>query len=420
MKKKRTSFTNMLIVLFWITFFRPLILERISSVIDNIWYISHFVIFIILIFYRVRTVFDRLVKRREKNFSYAYLFMILFFIWNFGCVAGLAADHITEYILEVIHVIEIVFVFRCIKADKIEDNINIIGGISTFYIWANFVSMIAFKSGIITSHIGSSSARVQWLLGSKNSIPIYILLFMMFVQAKTDYKHKKTAYLTCSIGLISVIIAGSNGLKFMGGSSAGILASIGLFAMFIYVDVNEKNKKVPFFLNTKIDVIGIIVVNIIVLSDSVIPFINDLIVPIFHKTLDYSGRRSIWEFALLNISKSPIVGHGASKYGLNIYYESYLAGPTYTTYVYNMLLRLWLRYGIVSVVLYFLILLNLRIGSDRLTNIMMAGIVGICIFGLMNEVDFFAMFIPMIILEEMAIYNSKRKRNITVVWNVLG
>lgn len=402
MRSHKISFSYFLNFMFWLTYFRPLILERFSPLLDNIWYVFHFILFLFLMIFKAKTISANILHGGFKSSS--YIFLVTFFVWNFFCVITMATGTVTVYILEVVHVLELILVFKSTKGEKIRKTLNLFGDVSNIYIWLNFLSIICFKNGMFLSHVGSSSARVQWLLGSKNSIPIYIIIFMIGVKVKSNYKYKRLPYITLIAGILSVLVAGSHGVEFMGGSSAGIMACLGLFAMFIYTDF-YKNKSMPIFLNAKVDIICIIVINIIILGGAMIPLINDLIVSVFHKTLDYSGRRAIWEFAIENISKSPIVGHGASKFGLNIFFESSVS--IFTTYVYNMFLRLWLRYGIISVLLFVFVVINLQIRMDYLCKIAMSGLLGICIFGLMNEVDFNNMFLPIIIIEEVAFVKNK-------------
>ncbi|MDD3137587.1 MAG: O-antigen ligase family protein [Lachnospiraceae bacterium] len=388
-------------LVYWITYFKPPILERISIIIDRYWYLFHFLLFALIIGEYI-TNFGELHKKRMTA---VYIFTYIFLLWCAICVMIKEPSAINIYITEIIHVIELIVVFKITFFKYGEDAIKLPIFVSKMYLAINFISMIFFPKGLFYSNIGSSSIRAQWILGSKNSIPIFILVFNMFIMLNLVITKHKSNGIYVIISLFSIVYAGANGISFLGGSSAGIVAiTIGVL-LYIYIFLLEKRKQF-IFLSPKI-VAGIIIfANVILLGSTTIPIINDIIVNVFHKSLDFSGRRELWKFAFCNISKSIILGHGASKFGLIRYFDGIT--PTFTTYVYNMLLRLWLRYGIVSIVLYFFAIFSLNFEKNIKYFTILIGLFTIAIFGLLNEIDLNNMFICIFLIEEMYLINCKK------------
>ncbi len=86
------------------------------------------------------------------------------------------------------------------------------------------------------------------------------------------------------------------------------------------------------------------------------PIINNILESIFHKTLTFSGRRYIWDYALDKLTDNPILGNGFESTG---YLLNNKVVPIYdrvAAHTHNGFLELFLQSGLIGLILGVLIL----------------------------------------------------------------
>ncbi len=171
---------------------------------------------------------------------------------------------------------------------------------TVFFIYAIINLSIVFLSGDIISSI-YNSVNYQWFLGHRNGLIKILLPGVAFVCLPDIVQHnrlKLSSWIYIILMCITIII---------GFSSTSIIA-LALFGLCIFADLKEwKIARIasPLF------AIGINIVFFILFVVLRVQYMfSNLIVGIFGKTLEFTGRTYLWDRLLLSIVKHPILGQG--------------------------------------------------------------------------------------------------------------
>lgn len=114
-----------------------------------------------------------------------------------------------------------------------------------------------------------------------------------------------------------------------------------------------------FFFKTEIYVIGMIVLSIMVVY---LTTINRTIIP----GLDFSGRRFVWQDALLNIKKQPILGYGIDGILLHTFWTGWSGGGF--NYAHNQVLQNLLDGGTVLAVSFWVMILSFIKPAEKISE----------------------------------------------------
>jgi len=300
---------------------------------------------------------------------------------------------IVEYITQIIvPVVELVLVIFMVTKGKGLQGLIPLYFVSCIYLLLNFLSMIIFRSGMFFSSIGSSVPRAQWLFGSKNNVSAYIVIFVCVVMTFSIQKRNRLfTWLLIEMGIFSIFFSGELGLKFMGGSSTGIIAifiCVMCYALLVFWE------KMPQIFNITNTLIGIGIVNVLLLTGSSIAFINNIVTNVFNKSMTFSGRTSIWATNISHIMKSPLIGFGTEEFQATVYIDGIL---TTTGYRYNLLLDLALSYGIGSIIILTFTFLCIPNSKKKEMQVLDLGLIGMFVLGTMNQIEIsFVLLFPII------------------------
>ena len=155
-----------------------------------------------------------------------------------------------------------------------------------------------------------------------------------------------------------------------------------------------KNKKIIQILSPKFSVIFICITNLLVLGGTTIPIIVTFITKVLNKTMTFTGRRDIWTSTISKIIESPIVGYGESN---NMAMTGF--GSLLTTYTYNFILNFMISYGVTSIIILFMCLINIRMNNNTYLLVLLIGFMSISLIGLMNEISLAnTLLIPLLIV----------------------
>ncbi len=378
--------------IFWLLYFMPLAIMRIIPNGQMLCTFARMPLICIIIGNHIRK--SDGVLRMSKY----WIFVILMLGWNVFTVALGTPGLIVSYIISTYTIIEMLIVIAySINSDGF-NGLKPLYVVSVFYIWTSFAVMILFPHGLYMSSLGSSIVRAQWLFGSKNNIPIYMIIFSTVIIAITMHEENTRTRFKNTIMNISVLLAcfestsaSETKVIFMKGSSTGIIVSMAMIAMLLYLNVPKWLVKHKFeFLNIKNVILGIAVINVFVLGGANISFIKNFIENYMHKNMTFSGRVYVWANCIPYIMKSPIVGHG---------YVSKVFWTNGATSTYNIFLGILEYYGIPSLILLILAALTLKTSKKLSTQIMLMGIVLVAINGLMSQVDVKYMLFFMTIIQ---------------------
>lgn len=226
---------------------------------------------------------------------------------------------------------------------------------------------------------------------------MFIFLYYLNIVKNINYKEKYKAINFIVISLILIILSKS---------STGVV-TIALFIPLLLV-LNRKK------LAKNILKISIIFAMILPMMNITSSFINKLITDIFGKSLTFSGRRYIWDYALQKLTTHPIKGNGFNST------EYLLKGkviPIYervASHTHNGFLELFLQTGFIGVILLISIIIISYKYTFRLekkeANLIRAYIVVFVIFNFMepyilNSVSVITLWLPLVFIITI---NNKR------------
>ncbi|MDC7292850.1 O-antigen ligase family protein [Butyrivibrio sp. DSM 10294] len=385
-KKITISYSELVLFVFFLLYFQPVIIERISGQLDFVSRMLNVVMFVSIAF--VRTIRNkRLVIGSRFNSMF-----IVFNIWNIICILFMAPGIIFDYFKELIYIVEFWTILN-LYSDEIDCVWNSLSIVSATYIIINSLSLLMWPNGLFYSHMGSSIERAQWILGSKNNIALYTIIFLMFIHIKEYKTHKSTIMLIDIIAFMTVACSGSNGFQIVGGSSTGIAACA---ICIMLLSLNVKNRLGNFRMTSSLTncLVLLSVFNAVFLFGSMT--FGNYISGLFNKKLIYGGRIPIWQTSLKYISKSPLFGYGYNRFGYRFFNGS---RTLLTTYTYNTVLGILIRYGLISAILLALVIISVKKSNTYITRIVICIFFSLGIWGIMNELDFRYIFIPLICIE---------------------
>ena len=255
--------------------------------------------------------------------------------------------------------------------------------VSAFYIVANFLSVLLFHDGMFKSAMGSSVERPQWLYGSKNNIPLYMIL-LITIAAYYYYSMSRTKlfYLLVLMGAFSIMMSGETGFEFMGGSSTGLVGYFFVLALIAYYMYARRTNRPA--LGVKWIFALILILNLILLTGLTLPGMNELIVNVFHKSVTFTGRTRIWATNLEAVGEHLLFGRGEEGVLAHVKLQKEWVNTDYT---YNFAVKLLVNYGIIGLGMFIAMILKIEREKDTGDRILFAGFFGVLIIGLMNEIE---------------------------------
>ncbi len=374
-KKIRRDLTieDWALLIAWAAFFLPPVVARITSAASHAVNLLGYAAFLFLFI------------RRKNDFPFKTDVM-LFLTFLGYCIIILLIKTPGEFALlarrNLLPAFESFFLVRW-TFDRKKRGFGILYHVCAFYITANFLSLLLFPGGIIRSAAGSAVERAQWLFGSKNNIPLYMILFIT-IAAYYYYTVRRTRafYMLVFMVTFSILMSGEESLEFLGGSSTGFvafLAAVALVAYYLYCEKTQRGS-----IGVKSIFILILVMNLIILTGQSIPGMKELIVNVFHKTVTFTGRTLIWGANMKAIAQNPVFGHGEESVMAHVRINKEWV---HTDYTYNLILKILLNYGAVGLGLFVSLILRITRGHETSDCILFAGFFGIMFIGMMNEVD---------------------------------
>ena len=163
--RRDVTIEDCVLLIAWAAFFLPPIIPRISSAASHALSLAGYAAFLVLLIYRKK---EFPVKTDVLLYlvflGYCILILILKSPEKFPLIAR------RNLLPASIFLIKWTF-------DRNPRGLGLLYHLCSFYIYFNFLTLILYPDGIIKSSIGSSVERAQWLLGSKNNIPLYMILF---------------------------------------------------------------------------------------------------------------------------------------------------------------------------------------------------------------------------------------------------
>lgn len=379
--RRDVTIEDCVLLIAWAAFFLPPIIPRISSAASHALSLAGYAAFLVLLIYR------------KKEFP-VKTDVLLYLVFLGYCILILILKSPEKFPLiarrNLLPAFTSIFLIKW-TFDRNPRGLGLLYHLCSFYMYFNFLTLILYPDGIIKSSIGSSVERAQWLLGSKNNIPLYMILFTT-IAAYYYYTVRRTRalYVLIVIAMITIIMSGEDGREFMEGSSTGIAAYAATVMLFAYYLHGERTRTAT--VSAKVIFVLVMVMSFVLVTGQSVPGMDKIIVGVFHKELSFTGRTFIWNNNLSAVAQNPIFGHGDE----GVIAHTLISNVWQSTeYTYNLILKLLMNYGIVGFGLFLAMILRIERGHETSDCILFSGFIGLMIIGMMNEISMeWLLFIP--------------------------
>ena len=164
-------------------------------------------------------------------------------------------------------------------------------------IFSNFLTVLLFPNGLFSPEV--------YLLGYDNSTIVLLIVGAMFICFSSYYFKKRLDFFSISCLVITF-------LTYYIRWSVGALIGCGVLAVF-FVFFYKRNKLVKYFNIKTFFWLACILVVLIVCFDFQ-KYFSFIIEDLFHKSVNLTGRTSIWSKCFIEIFKHPLFGIGMMDY----------------------------------------------------------------------------------------------------------
>ena len=312
---------------FFKAFFIPPSLISITRLLSN-------GIFVLILFYYFLT--ER-IKTRRYELTIAFIALIgISLLW-----APDKFETLKLYINFIGPCSYFIIVFSMLEKDRI---IMILRKYCNLVVITNIIAL-TILAGVGYMGEGETTHVARGIHLSRSSMIIY-LNFCIFIYGyfliynKKSYKERYITIVMLALSIMLIIFSRS---------STGIV-TISLFVPLLLIAKSRRASK----LAIKTVIILGIALPIIDFSS---PFINSIVMSIFNKTLTFSGRRYIWDYALDKLTNNPILGNGFNSTGYLLSKEVIPIYERVASHTHNGFLELFLQNGLIGLILVVIILL---------------------------------------------------------------
>lgn len=212
--------------------------------------------------------------------------------------------------------------------------------------FVNVILFIPFPKGLLTANQDSENYKMYFLCIKNGMINWMILGAVSGIICRIKYKSREFNR-KYNIFLILATIS-----IFYTKSSTGIIIWT-LFLIFFLMFRVYKYK-----LNLKNIILILIILYIGIVFFRIQEYFNDLFILVFNKDASLTGRTNLWDYAIMYIKESPIIGYGIRENSIINFY-----GRSYTSH--NFALELLLSGGIIQLIVFFIIIIVLVKSIDK-------------------------------------------------------
>ena len=238
-----------------------------------------------------------ILKRKKTTDRFTLLFaaFFLYIILN-----SIFHEISVYYALETYaQIIAIIFL-----ADCFNDNITYLLDVISIYLLIlaiiNLICMLIYPNGMYIS-AAITAYKYNWLFGYKGSFifylyPLYIISLLNLAYGRKVVQSKVSVVLCLAEFLIGTCMS-------------PFVTSIGILILFVCT-----KRKWPIALRPKLCVIGILVLNVLLVSGSLLKFgaVQTFITSVLKKSITFSGRDVIWATALNAVRRHLVFGYGVT------------------------------------------------------------------------------------------------------------
>lgn len=229
--------------------------------------------------------------------------------------------------------------------------------IMSTYTVIQFALMLIFPNGL---NNGGNESRVHFL-GLDNEFTLFTVLAFFVVEVYVFvFSKKRLPYF-----VLFIIV----GISFYMASGAGITVTL---VLLLYFFIRNTHLNVINSMNAFIVGIALHIIIVILNSASLFAW---FITNVLHKSLTFTSRSYIWQSAIATILQNPFWGTGAS--------AVHVKNWSITYYSHNLFLDIGMRYGIIAIVLFIIVLAVVAVSCKNVNNRQQGSLITVCIFALL-------------------------------------
>lgn len=251
----------------------------------------------------------------------------------------------------------------------------------------DIVSMVLYPQGLYFDGLYSEN----WFLGYKSNRFKYYLPLCVFASLISYFRHKKFV-----ISVFVIIAITIYGMFYTESTASGFsLLIYGLLLLLMnMLDVGKikgRNKFYKFFFSYKTAIIFFVSTAMMIFLISYLPIIQDIVYLLFKKDATLTTRTAIWATCLLQVMKHPFIGIGFVDSSTFIR----ITNNIYASSAHNMILTILISGGVLSLILYSVIMImtfrNFNFMS-RISISLLLGVFGLWFIGLTSSSYVFSVF----------------------------
>ncbi len=255
-------------------------------------------------------------------------------------VNGDSARSIIYFVRTYIPIITFIIMLNRVKDNRRNDFITVIHHIIMLYVYLNGLLLLLFPNGIFQSYTERVDVAGWKLYQRCNLLGVDNRLCIVFISAivicEIYYSINKLSFVTKWIGYGVMLLQ-----EVFVWSGSGILALSLMIILVIIIQYKKEKPKLEFIqYQNAVIVYLLFFVSICLLN--MVSLWAPIIVGFLGKDMTFTNRTYIWEIAIKQILKSPIIGYGKCDT------RDYILFAGYYWYAHNLILDIILQGGIIA------------------------------------------------------------------------
>lgn len=243
-------------------------------------------------------IFDHVKNRKKKNqrllivCTWFYLTLLFSTMISRGSIIDLLQNFLaTTYVI---------LWFDSVMNRKPKQGIEVLMLVFEVIMYANYISILLFPQGLYRTLDSVTDARYGWILGHQALLIMYAAPAICISQIYRKMTRKRWGvFRSMLLPVISVISV------FTVSGATGMFSIVLIFGLTFILSLLSIKKFYfwPIY-------VGVACITILIVVLSITEFMEPIVTGILHRSMQFTGRRAIWDRALALISDQLVFGYG--------------------------------------------------------------------------------------------------------------
>lgn len=243
-------------------------------------------------------IFDYVKNSKKKNQRLLMICTIFYFTLLFSTVINRGS--IIDLLQNFLATTYVILWFDSVMKGKPGQGIEVLMLVFEVIIYANYISILLFPQGLYRALDSVTDARYGWILGHQALLIMYaapaICISQIYRKTTRGWWGVFRSMLLLGISVLSVFtVSGATGMF-------SIVFIFGLTFIFCLLSL-KKFWFWPIY-------VGIAVITMMIVVLSITKFMEPIVTGILHRSMQFTGRKPIWDRALALIAAHPVFGYG--------------------------------------------------------------------------------------------------------------